>query len=286
MLQAMQKLSIGQCATLACMLEVTAPKPGNVHRGSDFEDVTLNDFLASAVAIGPAMETAVQNGVGRTVLGAVQATRALVGTNTNLGMVLLHAPLAVVARERPLASGVRGVLAELTAQDAADVYEAINLARPGGLGTAAAMDVARTPPQSLIAAMEAAAGRDDVARQYATGFVDVFERVMPLLVTEIPGLPTLSDRIMHTHVTLLAERGDTLIARKCGAEVSQKASAIARSALAAGAPGSEEYHEALADLDFWLRSDGHRRNPGTTADLIAAGLFVGLREGVIKPPWR
>ena len=71
-------LSIGQCASLACLLEVSAPKPGNVHRGADFEDMTYVDFVISAVAIAPAMEHACRRGVGRTVRAAIQATRTLV----------------------------------------------------------------------------------------------------------------------------------------------------------------------------------------------------------------
>src|SRR5438093_10405948 len=90
------KLSIGQCATLACLLEATAPKVGNVHRGADFEDLTFNDFAVSAVAIGPAMEAAANTGVGRAVRDAVVATRKLITTNTNQGMALLFAPLAAV----------------------------------------------------------------------------------------------------------------------------------------------------------------------------------------------
>src|SRR6266487_4025178 len=91
-------LSVGQCATLACLLEATAPKVGNVHRGADFDDLTFADFAVSAVAIGPAMEAAASTGVGRAVRDAVAATRGVVATNTNLGMALLIAPLAAVPR--------------------------------------------------------------------------------------------------------------------------------------------------------------------------------------------
>src|SRR5437762_7387588 len=101
-------LSIGQCATLACLLEATAPKVGNVHRGADFEDLTFSDFVVSAVAIGPAMEAAASKGVGRTVYDAVAATRQLVNTNTNLGMALLFAPLAAVPRNEQLTTASVG----------------------------------------------------------------------------------------------------------------------------------------------------------------------------------
>src|SRR5262245_48975201 len=160
-------LSIGQCATLACLLEAAAPKVGNVHRGADFEDLTFHDFLASAVAIGPAMDAAIETGVGRAVLDAVAATRKCVPTNTNLGMTLLIVPLAVVPTdERLTTTNVRRVLASLTPDDCRHVYEAIRLVQPGGLGKVKSMDVADEPPADLLAAMRAAADRDLVARQY------------------------------------------------------------------------------------------------------------------------
>src|SRR5437868_8770036 len=101
-------LSIGQCATLACLLEATAPKVGNVHRGADFEDLTFSDFVVSAVAIGPVMEKVASTGVGRAVRETVAATRALVSTNTNLGMALLFAPLAAVPRGERLTTASVG----------------------------------------------------------------------------------------------------------------------------------------------------------------------------------
>src|SRR5438046_4925760 len=93
------KLSIGQCATLACLLEVTAPKPGNVHRGTDFDDLTFADFLVSGVTIGPILAHGAEIGVGPAIFAAVQATRQLSQTNSNLGMSLLRGPLAAVPHE-------------------------------------------------------------------------------------------------------------------------------------------------------------------------------------------
>ena len=281
------RLSIGQCATLACLLEVTASKVGNVHRGADFEDLTFGDFAVSAVAIGPAMDAASAAGIGRTVLDAVTATRQLVATNTNLGMALLFAPLAAVPRATPLTpAAVQRVLDALTPDDCRLVYEAIRLAQPGGLGRAETMDVAGEPPASLLAAMAAAAERDLAARQYVTRFSLVLETVVPGLVAGVGRGWPLTEAIIHTHLTLIAEQGDSLIARKCGQDVARRASALAGQVLASGGPGDETYYAALADFDFWLRSDGHRRNPGTTADLVAAGLFAGLRDGLLPPPWR
>ncbi len=280
-------LSLGQMATLAVIMEATAPKPGNVHRGADFEDVTYPDFLAAAVAIGPAMDRAASEPVGQTVLAAVQATRALVGSNTNLGTVLLLAPLAkATAIAGDLRDDVRRVLGQLTSRDASDVYEAIRLAQPGGLGKVAEADVAQAAPPDLIAAMQLASDRDLVARQFVNGFEQVFEVVLLWLQESLAKGWSLSQCIVHLHVRLMSEYPDSLIARKCGMAVAEQSARRAAAVLEAGAPGDEDYERALGDLDFWLRSDYHRRNPGTTADLIAAGLFAALRLGIIQAPFR
>jgi triphosphoribosyl-dephospho-CoA synthase len=280
-------LSLGQCATLACVLEATAPKAGNVHRSADFEELAFQDFLASAVAIAPAIDAAPETGVGRTALDSIIATRRLVSTNTNLGIVLLLAPLAAVPRATPLSTAaVHEVLAKLTSDDCRKVYDAIRMALPGGLGKVKEMDVADEPPADLLLAMHAAADRDLVARQYVDNFRLVLDDAVPLLVAGRSSGWSLTESIIHTHLTLLARYDDSLIVRKCGSETAKQVSAMADGVLAAGGPGDEAYYEALAEFDFWLRTDGHRRNPGTTADLIAAALFAGLRDGHILPPYR
>lgn len=279
-------LTLGQCATLACLLEVTAPKVGNVHRGADFDNLTFYDFVASAVAIAPAMEAAPRQGLGRTVLVAIAATRDVVQTNTNLGIVLLIAPLAAVPRGKPLAtSNLRPVLAALTAEDCRLVYDAIRLAQPGGMGEVPEMDIAHEPPTDLLTAMRAAAERDLIARQYVEDFRLVLGDTLPLLVAGRQRGWSLTSTIVHAHLQLLARFPDSLILRKCGPEMADKVSAMAGHVLEAGDPGDESYFEAVADFDFWLRADGHRRNPGTTADLIAAALFAGLRDNLILPPY-
>lgn len=278
-------LSVAQAVTLACLWEVTAAKPGNVHRGADFDDVTFSDFATSAVLIGPLLANAATAGVGPAILNAVRATREAIGSNTNLGMILLLGPLAAVPPEEDLQTGVARVLRGLTPKDTAAVYQAIALAQPGGLGKVDEADVAGQPPESLVDAMRLAAERDFVAKQYADDYRDVFEHVAAPLVNACQRGLSLTSAIIDTYVRLIARFGDSLIARKCGAETSQQAAIYAQQVLAAGAPGDENYHEALSDFDFWLRCDGHRRNPGTSADLIAAGLYVVFRERLIPPPW-
>src|SRR5438270_568813 len=125
-------LPIGLCAQLACLWEATARKPGNVHRYVDYPDLSYLDLLQSAAAIAPVLEAAAHGSVGKIVLEAVQASRRVAPTNTNLGIVLLLAPLAAVPPSEDLRTGLPRILERLDVADARDAYEAIRLAAAGG----------------------------------------------------------------------------------------------------------------------------------------------------------
>jgi triphosphoribosyl-dephospho-CoA synthase len=275
---------VGLCAQLACVWEVTARKPGNVHRYHDFDDATYLDFILSAAAIAPVLTTARQRRVGSTVLECVKATRQVVATNTNLGIILLLAPLAAVQAAEDLRSGVQRVLAGLGLEDARLAYEAIRLAMPGGLGAAPAQDVAGEPTRTLREVMALAADRDIVARQYANDFREIFEDGVPALTTALAQTRSLEAAIVQAQLQLMVRHPDTLIARKCGAAQAAEAAKRAARVLAAGWPEMASGRRELADFDGWLRDEGHARNPGATADLITAVLFVLLREEVIPLP--
>ncbi|MFV2065964.1 MAG: triphosphoribosyl-dephospho-CoA synthase [Pirellulales bacterium] len=279
-------LTTGQCAALACLLEVSAPKPGNVWRGADFADMTFLDLAVSGVALVPVIDRATERPVGETILAAVEAMRASVGTNTHLGSILLIAPLAAVPRDEKLVAGLPAVLASLSVDDARHTYQAIRLAQPGGMGQVDQADLADDPDLSLVACMALASDRDLVARQYTEGFSTVIDLVVPSLEKGVRTGQALEDAIVLTALRLLAEYPDSLIARKCGPDAARQTSGRAAHVLDAGQPGETAFQRALSDLDFWLRSDGNRRNPGTTADLITAGLFVMLREGRLDFPLR
>ncbi|HWE38210.1 MAG TPA: triphosphoribosyl-dephospho-CoA synthase [Isosphaeraceae bacterium] len=266
----------GVLAQIACILEVSARKPGNVHPGIGFDDATSLDFYLSAAAIARPLDRAREVGVGAAVLEAVEATRHVVATNTNLGMILLLAPLAAVPEGVGLRNGVAEILAATTIEDARLVYRAIRLARPGGLGTVTDQDVAGEPSVTLRDAMRLAADRDLVARQYAEDYVDVFDLALPALRAAIGEEQPLETAIVRSFLTVLSHRPDTLILRKCGPAVAAEASR--RAAVVLDAP------DRLADLDAWLRADFHARNPGATADLVAAALFVALADGTIPLP--
>jgi triphosphoribosyl-dephospho-CoA synthase len=276
-------LTVGQCATMACVIEATAAKPGNVHRGADFNDMTYFDMLASAVAIGPSMEEAPDQPIGPTVLRAIRATRAAVATNTNLGIVLLLAPLA--AASDVSANGVQSVLERTTLDDARDVYAAIRLAKPGGMGERREADVADEPTISLLEAMQLARDHDSIARQYDSGFEDVWKIALWLEEELASHDNEIGAAIVRTHLRVLANLPDSLIMRKCGAETGLQVSDRAADVLSRGTARDESYEQGLADLDFWLRADGNRRNPGTSADLLTAALFVLLRQRRMEGPF-
>lgn len=281
-------LSIGRVASLACLLEVCASKPGNVHRGADFADTTFTDFVVSAEVIGQAIDCRSNDSVGELIREMVSATSAIVGENTNLGMALLLGPLAITANEGTLdQSRVRNVLERLQPADSADIYAAIRISKPGGLGESSSMDVTGAAPESIVEAMRLATDRDLIARQYANGFEQVFDEVVPLLEAGQMQFGSITESIVYTHVSMLARYGDSLIARKLGEEQSSHARMLARKSLEQLINGERgKWYDAIAELDFWLRSDGNRRNPGTTADLIVAGLFAGIINNQLQPPFQ
>jgi len=278
--------SCGLYAQLACIWEATARKPGNVHRFRDFTDAGYVDFLASAAAIGPVLDATKDRRVGETVLAAVRATRAVTKANTNLGIILLLAPLAATSADHDLQTGIAEVLGALDVEDARLVYEAIRLAAPGGLGRVPEQDVSEEPSRTLAQVMAMAADRDLIARQYAYGFRDVLVDGVAVLRRRLDS--TLEDAIIHCHLHFLSNLPDSLIARKRGVAEAIEARDRARRVIAAGWPQTSAGRDALAQLDVWLRAKGNGRNPGATADLVAASLFAALREGIIKLPvdWR
>jgi triphosphoribosyl-dephospho-CoA synthase len=265
----------------ACMIEVCAPKPGNVSPGRDFADTRLEDFLLSAAAIGPAFAEAGAMGVGGTVLRGVQDTRRLVGVNTNLGMVLLLAPLACAAAagSGPLRARLATVLAGLGVDDARAVHHAIRLASPGGLGRVTTQDVRDEPTLGLRETMALAADRDTIAREYVTDYDVTFGVTVPAMrearARGLAWTAAVVDAYLHT----LGRVPDTLIARKLGSEAARAVCRRASEVLAAGAPGSPERARGEAELDAELRGPRNRLNPGTTADVVTAALFVLLCEG-------
>ena len=274
--------AVAAAAQLACVLEASAEKPGNITPTHDFADMSYEDMLRSAIALGPEMGRAGERGVGATVLAAVEATRRVAGANTNLGIALLLAPLARAALlGGPVRERVEDVLAALTLDDARAAYAAIRAADAGGLDPDGPVehDVRDEPAIGLREAMAAAAGRDSVAAEYATGFAITSDIGRPALQRALDDGLKLRAATVEAFLTLLAEVPDTLIARKRGRAAAERVSAGAAAVLAAGGAREPAGRDALAAFDKSLRGDGNALNPGTTADLVTAVLFVALLEG-------
>lgn len=258
----------------ACHAELAAPKPGNVHRFAPGHAMTVADFERSAAAAAPPLCRGGAK-LGARILGAIAATRASLGQNTNLGIVLLCAPLAMAAeRGGDLRAALHDVLAGADVADAEEIFRAITLAAPGGLGTAPRHDVRAPARVPILIAMAEAAGRDSIARQWSSDFADIFALGLPALAagwaTQAGGYwPALA-----VYLTFLARFPDSHILRKQGAGVAEAVRATAalwRDRLAQ----AERPENLLAGLLAWdtaLKSQAI--NPGTSADLTVATLFI------------
>ncbi len=266
----------------ACRLDVEVAKPGNVSAQSAGHGMVAAQFIASAqAAAGPLFTNGAP--VGTRILEAIRATRAAVGCNTNLGIVLLVAPLAAALeafatppRADAWRTELERTLARLTVDDARSAYRAIALANPGGLGDASEQSVHAEPSVDLRTAMSLAAERDSIARQYANGFADLFERGVPAVLAMPSEHRDLA--ILEAFFTYLGGWPDSHIVRKHGVPLAQSVTHAARSrharwrnALRNATPA------ASAELAVWdaeLKALG--LNPGTSADLAVATMFVAL----------
>jgi triphosphoribosyl-dephospho-CoA synthase len=264
-----------QAAFLAASrAELTALKPGNVHIYADGHRMRVADFEASAVACAPFLAKAGAR-VGERILGAVTASVGAANTNTNLGIVLLCAPLACAAERRggTLQARLSAVLADLDQRDATDAFKAIALANPAGLGRVTRGDVAAPADITLLQAMALSAPRDRIALAYTTSYQDIFAFGLPVLEAALAEAETEALAITTLHMRLMAEFPDTHIARKYGEPIAQDVREEARTLLATLGPvAGPASFDALSAFDSRLKA--RSLNPGTTADFVVATLFA------------
>lgn len=259
----------------ACRDELAAPKPGNVHVFADGHRMSVADFIRSADAAAAPLSM-VGARVGQRILGAVEATRAVVGTNTNLGIILLCAPLAAAAElaSTGLHDALVKVLQSLDITDANLTFQAIALAAPGGLGHAEQHDVHAPATVTLRQAMAAAADRDRIAHQFSTGFEDIFDRGLGWFNAAAARWDDPKWAALAVYLGFLAGFPDTHIVRKFGSPAAED---VRRGAarFVHRLDAAEEPETLLGDLLAWdreLKASG--LNPGTTADLTVATLFA------------
>ncbi len=285
------------CFLRACELDVAVRKPGNVSRASAGHGMQAEMFIASAqAAAGPLFRPGAR--VGERIEAAVAASWAVAGCNTNLGILLLCAPIALAVERRPdatsvvaLRAAIEDVLADLNQLDSQAAYRAIARARPGGLGSAPSEDVREAPTLGLRAAMTLAAHRDSIARQYRDGHADLFDIGLPALSASsasdevgkgfsrtavsaigVVGAPTVA-AVQRLYLALLGRFADSHIVRIHGEPVAHIVMTAAQAWQALARLGRElDADPEFAAWDTALKLQ--RINPGTTADLTVATLLV------------
>jgi len=285
MTTALNPKQISAAFLAACRAELDALKPGNVHRHSAGHGMEVAHFeRAAEAAADPIADPSLS--VGKRILRATEASVAATGLNTNLGIVLLCAPLAKAANETTFGIGLRRrldmILAALDEQDAFDAFAAIRIANPAGLGQVDEGDIRDNPERlTLIKAMYLAAERDRIANAYVTAYSDIFDFALPVF-QDARRLSTDSNLAVTTlHMSLLAEFPDTHIIRKYGEAVAAEVRQEARTLKAQCLPvASAKCIPALIEFDAKMKTKG--LNPGTTADFVVATLFVAGLIG-LKP---
>ncbi|MGQ9459846.1 MAG: triphosphoribosyl-dephospho-CoA synthase [Candidatus Bathyarchaeaceae archaeon] len=303
---------VSRCLELAILLEVSAyPKPGNVHRTADFPETRYEHFLASAVAVAPHFKQAAERGIeisegkigpanigiGAIIKDAVKSVSLWQNDgNTLLGSIILLSPLAAAAgitltKERfslsRLRENVRLIVESTTPMDAVDVYDAILVAKPRGLGKAPKLDV--TDPASkqkiledhvtLFEVFKIASEYDSVASEWVNNYPVTFDLGYPYFVQQLEETEDINKATVHTFLKILSEVPDTFIARKVGLAKAKEISAEARQALEKGGLTTRSGRSYLLRFDKKLRDPAHKLSPGTTADLTEAVLAISILGG-------
>ena len=279
---------IVKIAQIASALEVSGyPKPGNVHRTRDYDDMVFEDFVISGIVIGDTIREActdvdVENPeLGKYILDAVAETDRWIKNNTNLGIMMMTIPIAVAAAISEDFDDIRPnvvkLMANTSVDDACDLYDAINIADAGGMGDQDEYDVAsenakqelRDNNQTMYDVLKISAPWDMLAREMTSDMPAVFEIGYPAY-HELKEEESLNDACILTFLTILSQVPDTLISRKYGNDEALKISMMTRDLLKL--KDSSEFNERLSEFDDYLFKNHY--NPGTTADLTAASIFV------------
>lgn len=297
---------------LAVLLEAAAHKPGNVSVVTNFENTRYEHFLASAVAARPSFEIASMHGiavaegqirvsdvgVGELIKDCVRGINAWQhGGNTLLGTVILLIPIAVAAGMSEIKTDVfeaselrkktRSVVESTTPEDAVNVYEAMKIARPSGLGKAPRLDINDPTSTGTILAeritlfqiFQIAEKYDTICYEWINDYPITFDLAFPLLTKQIDEGDDLNQAILHTFLKVLAECPDSFIARKTSLERAKEVSAEAGEILALGGLVTPKGRQRLTEFDAKLRKSSNFLNPGTTADIIATALALCILSG-------
>ena len=269
----------------ACEHEVCSPKPGNVNCYSPGHNMQLEDFIKSARAIAPVLSQA-EPSVGQLILQSIKATRSVVNCNTNLGIVLLFAPLCKAVHNcesiEQLPESLNTVLLNLDVNDAIDCFEAIRLAEAGGLGVNEQHDINTQPTISLLAAMDYAKNYDNIAKQYTNNFKDILQSGLPHLTEAINYGESIEWASAFAYLKLLSLIPDTLISRKHGMGCAESVLEHSACILVKVSENNRLSHFER-DIKAWDKELKKKAiNPGTTADMTAATLLIYAFEQMLS----
>jgi triphosphoribosyl-dephospho-CoA synthase len=275
--------SPAQNAELALLLEVTGtPKPGNVDRHREYDDLRFEHFMAGAVGSTRGLNLAQQGAaVGRAFERSVVGMAEQSAGNTQFGALLLLVPLVRAAsdEDRTLSpEGVNEIIEATTVDDACDFYRAFEHVGvavddpPSGLealdvrqGTQAEPTL-RDRELTLLDVMQLSADVDGVAREWMEGFQRSFAAAEWIEENDGP----VPDRASDAFLRLLAEEPDTFIVKQHDQTTAEEATERVQETLD-GERDPDMLAEEFVQQDI---------NPGTTADLTAAALFIALERRV------
>ena len=272
------RLTPGWCAAIASILEATARKPGNVSPRKSFEDLSYDELCNAAIAIVPILDKAATTPLGKTIRDAVTQSQSTTRSNANLGIIIAIAPLVVgsTSPNVPLsANDPDTAINKCDAQDARDIYTAIKQATAESLGQRNRYDIQNAPPQSIREAMRYAATtepQDSIAALWGFGYQSLWDNAVYDLQNYETRAANWEQSIVNTALAQLARTPDSLITRRHGRQESLRVSAEAAALLTL--PEQDRF-SAIEAFDWRLRHPC-RINPGTTADLVAAALYVHL----------
>jgi len=263
--------------TWACIKEVSAPKPGNVNCFSDGHNMSVQNFIDSAHAISPILANNQQN-IGEMILAAVKATRSVVDCNTNLGIIILFAPLCKAIGQcknfEQLPSALNQVLTTLTVEDTRLTYQAIQLAEAGGLGKAEEQDINAVPTVTLLEAMKLAKNYDSIAAQYVNNYHDIFKLGLVNLTLSINCGESVEWATAFAYLNLLSALPDSLIRRKQGIDCATMVMNESKE-LIKKLNGNSKLSKLETHITLWdTKLKQNAINPGTTADMAAASLLI------------
>ncbi len=268
---------LSQAYQSACMDELTALKPGNVHIFADGHGLTVSDFILSAEVSAQAItQTGVT--VGERIFNATQVTQRALATNTNLGIILLCAPLIHTALNRnhqlDFRQNLIDVLNSLTIEDAKLAAEAISMAKPAGLGLKDQHDVRSPITVTLLELMQVAQHEDRISWQYAHHFSDIFDLGLPYYRAAFAKFNNKAWAITALYLAFLKNRLDTHIIRKYGIELAEVVMREAQELALdyASTDNPKLMQQRLLAWDASLKARGI--NPGTGADFTVATVFL------------